>query len=336
MRLRVAALLVVVAACGESAPPQFDAAQVPTSTTIATTTTTTAPPTTTVPAAPITTGAPATTSALAKAKAVLSPAGVPLTVTGHDGDAIEVLTPCENTVKLSKASVITAPTVILDPGHGGGEPGAVGPNGLAEKVVNLAVSRYARDALGRSGVSVLLTHPEDYRMTLNARTKLVTALDPKVFVSIHHNSDPDGPHEGPGSETYYQVASSTSAQSKRLAGLLYEEILGALKQYNVAWVGDTDAGAKYRQGSSGDDYYAVLRQTKGVVASLAELAFINNAPEAELLARADVQQVEGEAVARAIVRYLTTDAPGSGFTHPYARTTPAGGGGKTNCTDPAL
>jgi hypothetical protein len=101
-------------------------------------------------------------------------------------------------------------------------------------------------------------------------------------------------------------------------------------------VGDTDAGAKYRQGSSGDDYYAVLRQTKGVVASLAELAFINNAPEAQLLARADVQQVEGEAVARGILRYLRTSDPGSGFTNPYARTTPAGGGGKANCTDPAL
>jgi hypothetical protein len=132
------------------------------------------------------------------------------------------------------------------------------------------------------------------------------------------------------------VASSTAAESKRLSGLIFEEIVAALRPYNVAWVGDTDAGAKYRQGSTGDDYYAVLRQTKGVVASLAELAFINNAPEAELLARADVQKVEGEAVARGIIRYLTTSDPGSGFTQPYARTTPAGGGGKTNCTDPAL
>ena len=136
--------------------------------------------------------------------------------------------------------------------------------------MNLAVATYTKAALARVNVGALLTHASDYRMTLNARTRLVTALKPKVFVSIHHNSDPDGPHDGPGSETYYQVASSTSAQSKRLAGLIYEEIVAALRQYNVAWVGDTDAGAKYRQGSSGDDYYAVLRQTKGVVASLAE------------------------------------------------------------------
>ncbi len=266
----------------------------------------------------------------------MSPSGIALTVTGHDGNAVEVLTPCENTIKLSTASVIAPPTVIVDPGHGGGEPGAVGPNGLAEKTVNFAVSNFTKAALERAGHSTLLTRSGDYRMTLTARTKLVTALKPRAFVSIHHNADPDGPHDGPGSETYYQVASSTNAQSKRLAGIIYEEIVAALRPYNVAWVGDTDAGAKYRQGSTGDDYYAVLRQTKGVVASLVELAFMNNAPEAELLAREDVQRVEGEAVARGIVRYLTTSDPGSGFTNPYPRTTPAGGGGRANCTDPAL
>jgi N-acetylmuramoyl-L-alanine amidase len=337
MRLRFAVLLGVLVACG-TASPRFELAEVATSLIPPSTTTSMAAPTTTTaaPRRPTTPPRPSTASALAKAKAVLSSTGVPLTVTGHDGDAVEVLTPCENTVKLSKATVIATPTVILDPGHGGAEPGAVGPNGLAEKTVNLAVADQTKAELANAGVSALLTHPHDYRMSLTARTRLVTALKPKAFVSIHHNSDPDGPHDGPGSETYYQVASSTAAQSKRLAGLIYEEIAAALRPYNVAWVGDTDAGAKYRQGSTGDDYYAVLRQTKGVVSSLAELAFISNPPEAELLTRPDVQHVEGVAVASGILRYLRTDDPGSGFTTPYARTTPAVGGGKANCTDPPL
>jgi N-acetylmuramoyl-L-alanine amidase len=335
MRLRAAfAALFVLVACGSNgAHPRFEQAEVATS---VLSSTTTVPPTTIAPAPTTTVAPPATSGALARAKAVLSPSGIALTVTGHDGGAVDVLTPCENTVKLSRATALATPTVILDPGHGGGEPGAVGPNGLAEKTVNLAVANQTKAALDHAGISTLLPHATAYRMTLNARTRLVTALHPKVFVSIHHNSDPDGPHDGPGSETYYQVASSTSADSKRLAGLIYEEIVAALRQYNVAWVGDTDAGAKYRQGSTGDDYYAVLRQTKGVVSSLAELAFINNPPEAELLARTDVQQAEGGAVARGIVRYLTSRDPGSGYTQPYARTTPAGGGGKANCTDPPL
>ena len=128
-----------------------------------------------------------------------------------------------------------------------------------------------------------------------------------------------------------------SADSKRLAGLLYEEIVKALSQYQVAWVADRDAGAKYRTGSSGDDYYGVLRKSHGVVGVLGELAYITDPPEEALLARADVQAVEGQAVATAILRYLTTKDPGSGYTIPYPRTEPAGGGGgKAGCIDPPL
>jgi N-acetylmuramoyl-L-alanine amidase len=340
MRLRAPAAALVaallVAACGSRPPhPRFDQARVATS--IAASTTVTSPPTTVAPTTTIAAAAPTAPAALADAKAVRSATGVALTVVGHDGPAVKALTPCENTVTLSNVTAIAPPVVILDPGHGGSEPGAVGPNGLTEKALNLAVSIATRDALEAAGASTLLTRASDYRMTLVARTRLVTALKPRAFVSVHHNADPDGPLEQPGSETYYQVASNTSAESKRLAGLIYEEIVAALRPYNVAWVGDTDAGAKYRQGSTGDDYYAVLRQTKGVVASLAELAFISNGPEAELLARPEVQQAEGQAVARGIIRFLNTGDPGSGFTQPYSRTTPAGGGGRgANCTDPPL
>lgn len=227
-----------------------------------------------------------------------------------------------------------AATVVLDAGHGGDEPGAVGPNGLTEKALNFAVVGHARAALERAGVVVVVTRSADYRMTLGARSRIALALKPRAFISVHHNAAPDGPRDAPGSETYYQVA---SAQSKRLSGLLYEEIVKALRQYQVAWVGDTDAGAKYRTNSSGGDYYGILRQSAGVVASLAELAFVSNPPEADLLARPDVQKVEGEAVAAGLIRYLTTNDPGSGFTEPYPRTTPAGpGGGSAGCRDPAL
>jgi N-acetylmuramoyl-L-alanine amidase len=333
LRAFIAALCVLVA-CGRHAP-KFEKADIPA--TVVTTTipavSTTAPPATTTTAPK-----PSAPKALAGAKAVLSPGGIPLTVLAHEPDgSVQVLTPCENTVRISTATAVVPPTVILDPGHGGGEPGAVGYNHLAEKTVNLAVAEATAAALRAAGVTVLLARTGDYRMSLTARARLVTALKPKVFVSIHHNAVPDGPHDGPGSEPYYQVASpATNDQSKRLAGLLYEDIVSTLRPYNVAWVGDTDAGAKYRQGSTGDDYYAMLRQTKGVVAALAELAFISNPPEADLLVQSDFQRAEGDSVARAILRYLRSADPGSGFTTPYARTTPAGGGGKAGCADPPL
>ena len=223
-------------------------------------------------------------------------------------------TPCGNRATLAAGTPLTTPTVILDAGHGGGETGAVGPNRLRESVVNLAVSIQARNALKAAGVNVLLTRPGDDRVVLASRSQLVDKLKPAVFVSVHHNSDPDGPRDTPGTETYYQYR---SAPSKRLAGLVYEEVLKTLSTYQVAWVGDTDAGAKYRLNDRGGDYYHVLRETAGVPSVIAELAFISNGPEADLLARPDVQQAEGQAVARGILRWLRTKDPGSGYVTPY-------------------
>ena len=85
----------------------------------------------------------------------------------------------------------------------------------------------------------------------------------------------------------------------------------------------------------GGDYYHVLRETAGVTSVLAELAFISNGPEADLLARPDVQAAEGQAVARGILRYLRTRDPGSGYVTPYPRETPTSGGGGESCVAPA-
>ncbi|MBV8693671.1 MAG: N-acetylmuramoyl-L-alanine amidase, partial [Actinobacteria bacterium] len=238
-------LLLATAACGGPAPPPVSRAAVgavaasgppPTSgpatavspaATASTTVTSAAPP----PAAP---------SALAQArpKVVVSPNGVVLPVTGFENNGVRVLTPCENSAVLDAGTPVKGASVVLDPGHGGKESGAVGPNRLAEKNANLAVTRVVRDTLARNGVAVLLTRTGDYDMTLTARAAVVNAIRPAAFVSIHHNADPDGPHNGPGTETYYQLA---SASSKRLAGLIYEEVTRALAQYRIAWVGDTDA-----------------------------------------------------------------------------------------------
>lgn len=329
MRLRPLLLVVVAAltaaACNSGDPggeAVIDRVQEPVETTL---------PPTTVPASTTTTEPdPAT------AKAVVTPGGIVVPVISRAGDGWTVRTPCNATASLNQSRGRSAgsPVIVLDPGHGGAEPGAVSPSGLAEAGVNLAVARHAEDALEAAGVVTLLTRTGDYEVTLATRSEIARSVDPKAFVSIHHNAEPDGPWDGPGAETYYQIA---SPDSKRLAGLVYEEIVKAMSQYKVAWVADRDAGAKYRQGNNGD-YYAMLRQPGKVVSVLAELAFISNPAEAELIARADVQKVEGEAVAKGIVRYLTTRDPGSGFVEPYPRVDPPGGPGGPGrgCRDPQL
>lgn len=239
---------------------------------------------------------------------------------------------------MSEGIGLANPQVILDPGHGGGESGAAGKGGLSEKVINLDVVNKAADVLAANGVVALLTRTDDYRATLGFRVAVAKAVKPAVLVSVHHNADPDGPLPKPGTETYYQ---SKSSDSKRLSGLVYEEMVKDLSvvgaREGVQFVGDTDAGAKVRLNTKGGDYYGILRQAgdAGITAVLTELAFVSNPAEEALLNRQDVRAIEGGALARGILRYRSSADPGSGFTTPYPREAPAGpGGGTSGCVDP--
>ncbi len=270
-------------------------------------------------------------------------AGVAMAVDAIDGGWAHVLTPCENNlwVKTADGHIEKTADIVIDAGHGGPESGAVGPAGLKEKDLNFAVARMTAEALAAEGVNVALARTGDYRQTLASRVAVATALHPKGFISIHHNAAPDEKRTSPGTETYYQtgkdVPADRKAASKRLAGLIYEEVTKALSAFQADWDADRDAGAKYRLGDTGNDYYGILRRSAadGVVASLIELAFVTNPSEEALLQRDDVRRAEANAVARGILRFLRTEDPGSGFTVPYPRTEPAGGGGGTEgCTDP--
>jgi N-acetylmuramoyl-L-alanine amidase len=245
----------------------------------------------------------------------------------------EAVSPCGQSVAVV-GQPLTGATVVIDPGHGGDEPGAVGPAGLLEKDVNLAVALELQQQLQAQGATAVLTRTGDYRVTLASRGAIVQALHPAAFVSVHHNAAPDETRPTPGAETYFQIA---SGESKRLAGLAYEEVFAAFSAYPIQWAADFDAGAKYRPNSQGGDYYGILKRSAGIPAVLSEAAFITNAPEEALLADPSFRQVEAGALARAVIRFVTTADPGSGFVEPYPRTEPAGsGGGATGCQDPPL
>lgn len=288
------------------------------------------PTTTTAVSAPV-----PSLAAGGEAAVVVHPAGVALPVLETLADGRwRVRTPCSREAVVADGQPVTAAHVVLDAGHGGDEPGAVGPSGLVEADVNLDVTRRAAHLLRRAGYVVVETRTTDVRVTLATRAEVATRLGAGAFVSVHHNADPDGPWPRPGSETYFQIADPAS---RRLAGLVWEEVVAALEVYEADWVADTDAGAKYRPSSDGGDYYGVLRRTAGVPAVLVEAAFITNPTEEALLADPAVRAAEAGAIARAVGRFFTTDDPGSGFTEPYPRTQPAGpGGGAAGCTDPPL
>ena len=268
------------------------------------------------------------------ARVVTTSNGVVMAVLSDAGDGRFVArSPCGKEVTVSGRPLRGA-AVVLDPGHGGGEPGAVGPAGTREKDVNLAIALETKRQLEDLGATVVLTRTGDYRITLASRAAIAKALEPALFLSIHHNAAPDEQRPTPGAETYYQIA---SADSKRAAGLIYEEIVLAFSPYKISWAAVADAGAKYRPDASGGDYYGVLRRTAGTPAVLSEAAFISNPPEEALLVDPTFQAVEAGAFTRAIVRFVTTSDPGSGFVVPIPRSSPAGsGGGSQGCVDPPL
>lgn len=128
-------------------------------------------------------------------------------------------------------------TIVLDPGHGGRDPGAVGRTLRAkEKDINLAVARQLKAMLERElGVRVLITRDNDEFMSLGARTRFANDNRADLFVSIHTNSSTG--RAGNGIETYYLSTAGTS-DSRAVEALennvveLYEEA-GARQQYDA-------------------------------------------------------------------------------------------------------
>jgi N-acetylmuramoyl-L-alanine amidase len=106
-------------------------------------------------------------------------------------------------------------TIVIDPGHGGAESGAVGPGGVMEKDLTLEFARELAGKLGRLGVQTLLTRNEDATVPHDARPALANQNKADLFISIHLNSSLGaGAH---GTETYFLSPQATEARAARAA-----------------------------------------------------------------------------------------------------------------------
>jgi N-acetylmuramoyl-L-alanine amidase len=250
---------------------------------------------------------------------------------------ILVRTPCQDLAVVRDAATLDRVHVVLDPGHGGEESGSATADGLAEKNVNLDVAMIAEEMLSEQGFVVTLTRYADIRIPLVTRVEIADSLNALLLVSIHHQgTDPDVPRsDTPGTEVYYQ---QDSDESKRFAGLLHEEAVAKLGQFEIdSWFANPDAGATYRQNpDTGEDFYGMVRRPE-TPAVLAEMSFLGNPEEVELLRSPDFLRAEAEAISDAVIRWFTTEDPGSGFVEPsFSLRSSGGGGGLNGCVDPDL
>ena len=183
-----------------------------------------------------------------------------------------------------------AKKVCLDPGHGGYDPGAIGPTGLKEKDVTLAVALKAGLYLQNAGIAVVLTRtsdqvpwPADTNQDLAARCKIANQAAVNLFVSIHCNSAAD--RNAHGTETY---SLSATGEGRRAAGLIHAELVKVIKLY--------DRGLKTAN-------FFVLRRTS-MPAVLIELAFISNPQEEKLLRDPVFQDKAARAIAKGIAAWF--------------------------------
>jgi N-acetylmuramoyl-L-alanine amidase len=174
-------------------------------------------------------------------------------------------------------------TVVIDPGHGGKDPGATSVLGYYEKDINLSVARKVAWLLEQKGLSVKMTRTDDYFVELEDRAAMANNINADLFVSIHADSFPKSSRRG---FTVY-VANAASSSSRRAANDIVRSMSGTgLNSFGV----DTAN-------------YHVLTATRGP-AVLVELGYLTNRGEAALLSSGSFQNRLAEAIANGIADYF--------------------------------
>lgn len=241
---------------------------------------------------------------------------VPGALAGVGGSYYQVTLPSGDPGWVSAAEVTMGPAgpagapVVLDPGHGGPDTGAVGQDGTPEKAVNLAIALRLQQRLEAAGVRVLMTRAADADVALAARSALANQAGARLFLSLHNNAAGAGAR---GTETYLQGGegqpAGVLADSRRLGCLLQQATLAAIRAAGGACPA-SDRGARIRllSGTDPRDYYFVLRNTH-VPAALVEVAFMSHPDELACLKDAAFQDAVAAGLAGAVLRYLGGGEP---------------------------
>ena len=173
--------------------------------------------------------------------------------------------------------------ILLDPGHGAHDSGAVGQISR-EKHLNLLLAQEIRKTLTRQGFQVVMTRSQDTFLSLPDRVALVKKHKADIFISIHHNSSRNNP-QAAGIECF--ARRFPRPEDTMLAVLLQREL--------IRYTGSVNRGVKFAN-------FAVLRNNP-VPSVLIEAGFISNKSEEKLLADPRRHREAARAVAAAVTAY---------------------------------
>ena len=243
--------------------------------------------------------------------------------TGITSGAKKPLTP----ESLTREFGLTAKTIVIDPGHGGKDPGALGKGTLKERVIVLSISERLREILTQKGYTVLMTRDTNRFIPLKERTAFATRHKADLFLSIHANASVN--RKAKGIETYYLSVTSTDKASEDIAarenadsgysiqeleallqGIIQESksedskrLASHVQQALVQATGAIDRGVKHAR-------FVVLIGTN-VPAILIETGFVSNPTEGQKLITRAYQHKIATAIAQGIEKFLgkTEEAP---------------------------
>lgn len=172
--------------------------------------------------------------------------------------------------------------VIVDPGHGGKDPGAIGLGGLREKDVILPIAQQVASLLEQQGIQAVMTRTSDYFVDLAPRATMAERANADLFVSIHANAIGPSRPDVSGLETYYY------SNGQRLAQTIHSSILQNLDV--------KDRGIRRAR-------FYVLRKTS-MPSVLVEVGFVTGREDAAKLSNPAYRSQMAQAIARGILQYI--------------------------------
>ncbi len=221
---------------------------------------------------------------------------------------------------LTREFGLMAKTIVIDPGHGGKDPGALGDGVIQERGVVLSIAKKLKEILAAKGYNVLMTRDTNRFIPLKERTQFATRHKADLFLSIHANASENPQAEG--IETYYLDVGSTDKASKQIAarenansgysiqelesllqGIIQESksedsrrLAEHVQQKLAQATGAVDRGVKHAR-------FVVLIGTK-VPAILIETGFLSNSTERQKLATLAYQSKVAAAIAAGVDDFL--------------------------------
>ena len=188
-----------------------------------------------------------------------------------------------------------SPTVIIDAGHGGKDPGKVGTAGTLEKDINLKIALYLKEILESQDMNVIMTRNKDMDLSttssnrkisdMKERLALIQKIDADLVISIHQNSYTSP--EVYGAQCFYRT---NSLDGKELASTLQNQIITSTNQ------------TKIRTIKNNNDYY--LLKHSPIPTVIVECGFLSNPEEEKLLLTKEYQRKMAWAIHLGVLQYL--------------------------------